>query len=305
MIALSATVAVVLDWCLGEPRRWHPLVGFGRYAHWTEARLHSGEPRSASSARACGALAVALTIAPAVAACALLAQIPYAAMVLGPGVLYLALGHRSLHQHAGRVADALRDGNLAEARRHVGRMVSRDTAALDEGRVAAAAVESVLENGNDAVLGALFWFAVLGAPGVLAYRLANTLDAMWGYRTPHYLHFGWAAARLDDLLNWIPARLTALSYALAGCTGAALRCWRQQAPAWDSPNAGPVMAAGAGSLRLQLGGPAVYHGCWKPRPVLGEGTTPQAKDIRRALRLVETALSLWLAVLALGALWHA
>src|SRR6185437_4951986 len=111
-------------------------------------------------------------------------------------------------------------------------------------------------------------------------------DAMWGYRTPRYLYFGWAAARFDDLLNLIPARLTALTYALAGETLAALRCWRRQGILWDSPNAGPVMAAGAGALRLRLGGGAYYDGEWCTRPELGEGAEPQRPDIARALRLV-------------------
>ena len=173
-------------------------------------------------------------------------------------------------------------------------MVSRDTAKMDTRAVAAAAVESVLENGNDAVFGALFWFLVAGAPGVLLFRLSNTLDAMWGYRTPRYLYFGWAAARLDDVLNFVPARLTALTYALIGKTRSALRCWRLQAPAWDSPNAGPVMAAGAGALELGLGGGAYYHGQWEERPPLGMGSPPNASSIYAALQLVRSGVALWL-----------
>ncbi|MCB1778380.1 MAG: cobalamin biosynthesis protein, partial [Candidatus Competibacteraceae bacterium] len=173
----------------------------------------------------------------------------------------------------------------------------------DEEQISRATVESVLENGCDAIFGALFWFVLAGAPGVVLYRLANTLDAMWGYRTSRYLHFGWAAARLDDALNWAPARLTALGYMAVGDhPRVAWRCWREQAPGWKSPNAGSVMAAGAGALGLALGGLARYDGAWQSRPVLGEGLVPCAKDIGRAVQLVRRALWLWLGIIALGGL---
>jgi adenosylcobinamide-phosphate synthase len=214
--------------------------------------------------------------------------------VLAAGILYLTLGLRSLDEHACAVARALDAGDLDAARIAVGRIVSRDTETLDATQVAAAATESVLENGNDAVFGALFWFLLLGAPGAVLYRLANTLDAMWGYRTPRYANFGWAAARADDLLNLIPARLTALSYAVLGKTRLALHCWRAQAALWDSPNAGPVMAAGAGALGVRLGGAAPYHGSWEARPELGAGACADAQSIVRALRLVRGGVVSWL-----------
>ena len=216
--------------------------------------------------------------------------------LLHPLLLCFALGGRALEEHGERVAEDLAAGNLAAAREHVGWMVSRDTSALDAEGVSKAAVESVLENGNDAVFGALFWFFLLGGPGALLFRLANTLDAMWGYRNARFLRFGAAAARLDDLLNWLPARLTACSYALFGNLRRGLACWRTQAPQWDSPNAGPVMAAGAGALQVSLGGAAIYHGKLEVRPALGEGPAPQATDIRRALALVRFSLRLWLGV---------
>ena len=160
-----------------------------------------------------------------------------------------------------------------------------------------------MENGCDAVFGALFWFVLAWGSGVVLYRLANTLDAMWGYKTPRYRDFGWAAARLDDLLNWVPARLTALSYVAVGAKPAlAWRCWREQAPRWKSPNAGPVMAAGAGALGLALGGQARYHGEWSARPALGEGLAPRAGDIGRAVALLRRALLLWLAAILAGGL---
>ncbi|KQX97450.1 cobalamin biosynthesis protein CobD [Rhodanobacter sp. Root480] len=296
---LAVLGAVLLDAWLGEPRRAHPLVGFGRVARRVEARCHADR-------RAAGVLAWVITVLPPVVLCAwladgLAARSPWLSAGFSAVLLYLTIGLRSLGEHAQPVAAALCAGDLDAARVAVGRMVSRDTAALDPQQVAAAATESVLENGNDAVFGALFWFVLLGAPGALLYRLANTLDAMWGYRTPRYHRFGWAAARIDDVLNYLPARLTALSYALLGCTAPAWRCWRTQAPAWDSPNAGPVMAAGAGALGVRLGGAAPYHGVWEPRPELGEGLPPDAGTIVRAVRLVRRSVGLWLLVLVSAA----
>jgi adenosylcobinamide-phosphate synthase len=209
-------------------------------------------------------------------------------------VVYLALGRKSLIAHANAVFEKLKNFNIVSARRAVGLIVTRDTTALDETGVCTATVESVLENGSDAIFATVFWFLVAGIPGVVLHRTANTLDAMWGYRNERFKEFGWAAARFDDVLNYIPARLTAISYGLCGNILNALRCWSTQAPQWSSPNAGPVMAAGAGALGLQLGGPAIYHGVRERRPPLGNGRPAKASDIPRVLVLINRALLLWL-----------
>ncbi len=296
MIGLACLGGVVLDRWLGEPPRWHPLVGFGCLAGRVEAMLRRGR-----FDRLAGGFALALLVMPpAVAVHGAGLALGQAAVIVDALFLYLALGGKSLGAHGLAVAEALSAGALEEARRRVGWMVSRETGALDPEAVARAATESVLENGNDAVFGALFWFALLGAPGVVLYRLVNTLDAMWGYKTERYLAFGWAAARLDDLLNWVPARLTAITYGLLGRGGAAWRCWRTQGGLTESPNGGVVMATGAGALGLRLGGAALYHGQLKARPTLGEGRPPEAADIARAVRLVHRGMWLWVAVILLG-----
>jgi adenosylcobinamide-phosphate synthase len=288
-LPLAALAGAGLDRLLGEAKRFHPLVGFGVLADAAERAFNHGAWR-----RARGLLAWSLVVLPCVA----LAYWATPHNVLGWAVdaflLYLALGGRSLAEHAARVAGDLAAGDLAAARRHVGWMVSRDTRELDESGVAKACVESTLENGNDAVFGALFWFALLGGPGAVLFRLANTLDAMWGYKNDRFLQFGWAAARIDDLLNYLPARLTALSYALFGKTRTALASWRAQAPGWESPNAGPVMSAGAGSLGGGRGGGAGYHGQVEERPLLGAGRPARGDDIGRVLQLVRRSLLLWL-----------
>ncbi|WP_153114671.1 adenosylcobinamide-phosphate synthase CbiB [Rhodocyclus tenuis] len=333
LLPLAGLAAVLLDRLFGEPPRFHPLVGFGKLADALAGALNrprqntqGGNAGGTITAQAGATPAAALAVAKAAPlaesyppstdvirrgagllawALAVLPWVALAAWLCAPArlgwigdvlLLTLALGGRSLAEHAVQVGADLVAGDLAAARRHVSFLVSRNTAELDEEGVARACVESTLENGADAIFGALFWFALLGGPGAVLYRLANTLDAMWGYRTPRLAAFGWAAARLDDLLNYVPARLTAVAYALCGATRTAFACWRSQAPQWDSPNAGPVMAAGAGALGLSLGGAATYHGQIETRPTLGAGRAPRGADIASALRLVRRALALWLSL---------
>lgn len=297
ILALLLAGGVALDAILGEVRRWHPLVGFGRLAGALEEAFNRGGQRYWK-----GVFAWLLAVLPPVwLAHWLTVMNGMAALAIHALLLYFSLGLRSLREHTLPIEQALAHGDLAQARALTARIVSRDTGHADEGELAKAAVESLLENGNDAVFGTLFWFMIAGGPGALLFRLANTLDAMWGYRTPRYLAFGCAAARIDDVLNWIPARLTALCYALLGDTRSAWQCWRAQARAWSSPNAGPVMAAGAGALGLALGGHASYDGVVELRPPLGNGRAAQAPDIGRAWRLVAGTVMLWVGIVIASA----
>ena len=294
--------ALLLDRLLGEPRRFHPLAGFGRLAARLEASLNAG----GRGHRLHGAAALALLVVPGVALAGWLQQQPVAGALFSALVLYAAIGLNSLHQHAEPVAAALARDDLDAARVGVSMMVSRDTTALDAEGVSRATVESVLENGNDAVFGALFWFLVAGAAGALGYRLVNTLDAMWGYKTPRYRSFGWAAARLDDMINLPASRLAAIflvvGAAVIGASPAgALRAVWRDASHHRSPNAGWPEAAMAGALGLKLAGPRVYGDETVDDAFMGDGRRDAtAADIHRALRLFRAAcVTSWLLLLAI------
>jgi adenosylcobinamide-phosphate synthase len=297
---------LLLELCLGEPKRFHPLVGFGWLASKLERRLNLAKDEQTSGRFnqlniLSGALAWLLLISTSLAAFALLKHLlGWWADALA---LWFALGARSLFEHVLAIAKPLSAGDLITARLAVSRIVSRNCTELDDTGIAKAGLESTLENGADAIFASLFFFALFGGYGVLLHRLANTLDAMWGYKTVRLFHFGRIAARADDVLNFIPARLTALSYALLGHSRSAFSCWQSQAPLWDSPNAGPVMASGAGALQVSLGGEATYHGEIHSRPQLGCGPAPIAHDLQRGIVLVQKTLALWIAILLGGSLW--
>lgn len=289
---------LLMDRLLGEPKQYHPLVGFGRCTGWLEAKLNSGKVSSKRRyLRGCyGWMILVLPIPFFIQV--LLTFWPSGSVWISLLCLYFAIGWQSLTVHGRAVADALSEGNLVQARAKVSYLVSRDTQLMAESDISRATIESVLENGSDAIFAPLFWFLVAGPAGAVAYRLANTLDAMWGYRTQRFTAFGWCSARVDDLLNYFPARLTALSYALSGKPLKALGCWRKQASSCHSPNGGPVMCSGAGALQVQLGGGAYYHGVWRDSPEMGEGGIATQKHISSALTLINKSICLWILVLA-------
>lgn len=298
-LASDIILAVLLDHWLGEPKKHHPLVAFGRLTDWVEVRLRN-PGHSRQRQKHAGILALLILLFPATAIAFLLQQLPVVDLLLPPAILYFCIAASSLKQHADRVLQHLQANDLPAARQAVAYLVSRESDRMNAEQVRRATIESVLENGADAVFAPLFWFVVAGPVGALLYRLGNTLDAMWGYKNPRYLYFGWAAARLDDLLNWLPARLTALSYALLGKTRLAWSCWRKQAIGLESPNAGPVMTAGAGALDIRLGGPAFYHGRSKNKIFFGSERPAKNRDIEKANHLIDKTLWLWVGAIVIG-----
>lgn len=280
-----------LDAWLGDPpNRAHPVAVLGGLVRLAEERAPSG---ARDRARYGTAVAIGLPVAAALASREVVqvaARLPGGEIVVSAGLLSLATSQRTLYVRAGEVAEALERGDVERARRLLAtHLVSRDTSSLDASGVAAAAIESVAENLSDGVVAPWWWFAVAGAPGAWAYRAANTLDAMWGYREEPYGELGRAAARLDDALNLAPARLTAAAL-LAAAGGHGVATWWRDHGRTASPNAGHPMAAMAGALGVELAKGDQY--------VLGTGgRAPDARDIRRAIAIARRA-----AIIALGVL---
>jgi adenosylcobinamide-phosphate synthase len=273
------------DLAVGDPARFHPVAGYGRVAQAAERGMYR-------PSRAWGAAYTAVLVGGPVLLTEALARAGGRAgrgALLG-AVTWAALGGRSLAREGRSIAGHLERGDLGAARRNLPALAGRDPAHLDAAGICRAVVESVAENTSDAVVGALLWGALAGPAGVSAYRAANTLDAMVGHRTDRYREFGWAAARLDDLLNWPAARLTAILTALCAplVGGSPRSTWdavRRDGSKHPSPNAGRVEAAFAGALGVRLGGRLAYAGIDEPRPVIGAGAGPNTADLRRATRL--------------------
>lgn len=285
--ALGLAGGIGLDALLGDPRRGHPVAAFGTVAAAAERAVHC-DSRAVGTAYA-GALA--LLAAGAGWGLTRATRTPLQRAMVTAAATWAVVGGTTLRREAAAMRGLLEAGDVDGARSRLSHLCGRDPATLDEAGLARATVESVAENTSDAVVGPLVWGAVGGVPGLLAYRAVNTLDAMVGHRSARYARFGWAAARLDDVANLVPARLTAvLAVALAPVVGGrprvVLRVWRRDGGKHPSPNAGPVEAAFAGALGRTLGGPLRYG--TQPaeeRPLLGNGPAPDVADIARTARL--------------------
>lgn len=307
-------LALMAEAAFGYPQRFyaaigHPVTWIGRLIGKLD-RMLNREDTSFASRKAMGVLALTLLLAITVVLAAVAQQLLLAA---GPlGLIPLALiastliAQRSLHEHVARVAEGLEREGLDGGRQAVSMIVGRNPQTLDEAGVARAAIESLAENFSDGIVAPAFWLGLTGLPGIAAYKAINTADSMIGHRTPRHLAFGWAAARLDDLVNLPASRLTALLLIAAAAldsqadAGGALRAVRRDAGKHRSPNAGWPEAAMAGALGLKLAGPRIYGETRVEDHWMGDGRAEaNATDIRRALRLYRRACGLLWAVAAL------
>lgn len=308
--------ALVLDRLIGDPPwLWrslpHPVVRMGRLIGWLDENLNdAARSFAARKARGVAAISLAIILA-AVVGAGLHAGFAALPFPLGLGLEAVAaailVAQKSLADHVRAVADALAEG-LEAGRRAVAQIVGRDVTVLDEAGVARAAIESAAENFSDGVIAPAFWYLVAGLPGLLAYKMANTADSMIGNRSERHAAFGWAGARLDDVLNVLPARLTALALAAAASLSgndarAAVRAALADARKHKSPNAGWPEAALAGALGLALGGPRRYgaiavDGAWLNAQGRAEAGSA---DILRSIRLTDAAWGIALALVILGA----
>jgi adenosylcobinamide-phosphate synthase len=282
MSATALLAGYSADLVFGDPLRYHPVAGFGQLAGVVEDAAYA-------PTRTRGVAVATILLIGAAASGELLDRI--SRWPAQAGVTWAALGGRSLRREALAVADQLQRDDLAGSRERLRSLCGRDASTLDADALRRAVIESLAENTADAVVGALFWSAVAGSAGGAVYRAANTLDAMFGHHSERYERFGWAAARLDDVMNWPVARLTALLTLLLaplvdGSSRGAALAWRRDGAAHPSPNAGQVESAFAGALGVELGGPLAYGGRTEERPRLGGGgRIPQDSDVRRAARL--------------------
>ena len=299
--AAGLALGAAADLLLGDPGSRHPVAGFGASAAALERRIwRDSLLRGAGYALILTGTAIGLGVAldrgtrgrPAVR------------VLVTATAAWTVLGGTSLGRVALAMHRALDGDDVVAGRAVLPALAGRDPRGLAEAELVRATVESVAENTSDAAVAPLFWGAVAGIPGLLGYRAVNTLDAMVGHRSPRHARFGWAAARLDDVANWLPARITAaLTVACAPFTGGsatgAWRAWMRDGAAHPSPNSGRCEAAVAGALALRLGGRNVYAGRVEDRPALGDGRPPSTPDIVRAVRL---SRAVWLSATGLAVL---
>jgi len=299
ILLFTLITALVVDHFIGEPRRFHPLIIFGNFANKLEKKFNKGNHQQQFIG---GLVAWCLLVLPLPLLYVLLLWLlpGYLILLVNIYIVYWAVALNSLNLHGMQIYNPLINDDLAQAQHYCSYIVSRDTSQLDAQAISRATTESMLENGHDGVTATLIYFVIGGAPLVIIHRLSNTLDAMWGYRTDQFNYFGKFSARMDDLLGFVSAKITALLFTIIGLfngTGKqALVNAYSQSQSYKSHNGGWVMASGATVLNVCLGGSAVYFGKTVNSPLLGQGEVVQSKHIKASLTLVKQAVVVWLVV---------
>ena len=315
-LGIVSTGAVILDLMFSEVSRFHPLAAFGRAAtsvervanpyHQSNLSNDVNTPYKAKLFGLLGCLGLIFPISFVVMISALfVSKIWLVGVVLDSVILYFCIGLTSMRKHVLAIAKPLENQQIALARKACSLIVSRDVDNLTQEQMCKAAVESTLENTNDAVIASLFWYAIGGIPMAVAHRLINTLDAMWGYKNQRFQNFGWAAAKLDDVLAWPTAKVTGWLFALQGVSRRvcciAIQNAQSQSLQYKSRNGGFVMSAGATVMSIQLGGEASYHGETKLSGHLGDTTAKnkpvEIQHIKESVRLMNRAVLIWLAII--------
>ena len=307
ILLLTLIIALAVDYFIGEPTRFHPLVIFGNFANKLEKKFNKGNHKQQFIG---GFVAWCLLVLPLpLLYVVLLWLLPiYLIVLVNIYIVYWAVALNSLNLHGMQIYTPLMNGDLASAQHFCSYIVSRDTSQLDAQAISRATTESMLENGHDGVTATLIYFVLGGAPLVIVHRLSNTLDAMWGYRTPQFNYFGKFSARMDDILGFVSAKITTLLFAMIALIknkniiksidlskGVVVNAYRQSL-SYKSHNGGWVMASGATVLNVCLGGTAVYFGKVVDSPQLGQGETVNSKHIKASLSLVKQAVILWLLI---------
>ncbi len=315
-ITLTILLALSIDAILGEAKKYHYLVGFGRMANFIESIVNPDNKNASQT----GSLSfnVKSAVLGGISWFALVLPIPllyfyffnefvwYVQILIDATVLYLAIGLTSLKQHAMQVYKPLQQGDLTQARNFTGYLVSRDTSDLSPNEMSRATVESMLENGHDSVIASILYYLIGGAPLVILHRFANTLDAMWGYKTSRYNSFGYISARFDDVLGFVTGKLCVLLYALQGRFLLSIKNAYRQGNLYKSHNGGWVMAAGATVMNRVLGGAANYHGSKITSVTLGAGEAITVSDIPVSVNVVRRATIILLCasfIFQTGYLW--
>lgn len=287
MTALSVLLAVLLDMKFGDPSP-HPIIYFGKAISWAEKRFNRGQYKTLKGGLVTLVLVLATFTVTAVLLMLAFVVSPWLALFLNTLGVFYFLAFKTLMQEGRWVFEALDQQGLDAGRQQVARIVGRNTSELTDQQVKKATLETIAENLSDGVLAPLFWFALLGLPGMAAYKMINTLDSMIGYKSERYKQFGFVAAKLDDIANWVPARITAML--LAGINKKAWQYIRRYGNQHASPNAGYPEAALAGILNCRFGGPNKYFGQLVDKPYIGEQERRlDMQDYTRTYRICKIA----------------